>query len=309
MQQEYQKTWIQRRMCTIFQLSSCLLMVSMVTASMGCPGVCNRGAVSKREGYCSSLPSNICGDHCRCSDDPYIQDGYYCDCRGCELNPTALKTGCQDLFNAGFTVSGIYRISPGGVLMDVYCDMNSTYSSSDWRRGGWVVIQKRIDGSTNFYRNWDSYKNGFGYLQNEHWLGNDNINTLTANGANELWIEMTNFRGITKRARFTRFSVEHEGHQYRLFALGYSAQNVEDAGNLLAYQNGQRFTTYDRDNDSWNKNCAQRYVGAWWYNACHTSNLNGKYYFGSSTPYGQGIQWRLFTGLYDSLKTVTMKIR
>ncbi|XP_066915408.1 ryncolin-4-like [Clytia hemisphaerica] len=294
-------------MVAILQIASCLLMTSMVTASLRCPGVCNRGGVSKREGYCSSLPSNTCGDHCRCSDDPFIQDGYYCDCRGCELSPVVLKTGCQDLFNAGFTASGIYRIAPGGVIMDVYCDMNSTYPSSNWRRGGWVVIQKRIDGSTNFYRNWENYKNGFGYLQNEHWLGNDQIHALTGNGANELWIEMTNYEGITKYARFTSFSVGNEASKYQLSASGYSG----DAGNSLAntIHNGRRFTTFDQDNDAWSRNCAKQYLGAWWYGACHNSNLNGKYYFGGSNPYAKGIHWHAFTGHHDSLKTVTMKIR
>lgn len=33
------------------------------------------------------------------------------------------------------------------------------------------VIQRRLDGSTDFYRGWAAYQDGFGNLTHEFWLG------------------------------------------------------------------------------------------------------------------------------------------
>lgn len=33
------------------------------------------------------------------------------------------------------------------------------------------VIQRRYDGSVNFYRDWNDYKSGFGSMNSEFWLG------------------------------------------------------------------------------------------------------------------------------------------
>ena len=33
------------------------------------------------------------------------------------------------------------------------------------------VFQRREDGSVNFFRGWEAYRDGFGKLTGEHWLG------------------------------------------------------------------------------------------------------------------------------------------
>ena len=69
---------------------------------------------------------------------------------------------------------------------------------------------------------------------------------------------------------------------------------VEDS---LAYHNGMAFSTSDNDNDLWaDGNCAEKYLGAWWYKTGHASNLNGFNYNNGSLPelpeyYAKGIIW------------------
>lgn len=80
-------------------------------------------------------------------------------------------------------------------------------------------------------------------------------------------------------------------------------------GDSLSFVSGARFTTRDQDNDTWPGNCAINFLGAWWYTACHSSNLNGFYFNGTHSSYANGVNWRSWKGYHDSLKTTEMKFR
>jgi len=120
----------------------------------------------------------------------------------------------------------VYTISPNGSEpVQVFCDMTTD-------GGGWTVFQRRLDGSVNFYLDWESYKNGFGDLNGEFWLGNDNLHHLTATGDVTLRVELEDLDGNTKYAEYTTFQVADEADKYRLSIGGYSGT----AGDSMEYQ-------------------------------------------------------------------------
>ena len=132
---------------------------------------------------------------------------------------------CAELFQFGINSSGMYTINPdGGKPIHVLCDMTTEC-------GGWTVFQKRLDGSVDFYLGWESYKNGFGDLNGEFWLGNDNLHRLTAAGDVMLRVDLEDFDGNVTCAEYTTFKVADEGDKYRLLIGGYNGT----AGDSMTY--------------------------------------------------------------------------
>ena len=205
---------------------------------------------------------------------------------------TSLLSDCSDLLKSGHTQSGLYSVNPDGTgHFTVYCDMRTD-------GGGWTVFQRRQDGSVDFYRGWNDYKAGFGQLTAEFWLGNDKIHRLTASRPSSLRVELEDWNGVKAYAKYGKFNIGDEQAQYRLEVGSYSGT----AGDSLAPHNNMAFSTKDRDNG----NCALQFTGAWWYNSCLVSNLNGQY-LGDKRDY-QGAVWYNFRGSL-SLKFTEMKLR
>ena len=78
----------------------------------------------------------------------------------------------------------------------------------------------------------------------------------------------------------------------------------------MAYVNGMKFSTFDKDQDKDGKNnCASLFYGAFWYNNCHRANPNGVYLWGKTAHFATGVKWNHWKGAKYSLKAVAMKIR
>ncbi|KAH3791950.1 hypothetical protein DPMN_145440 [Dreissena polymorpha] len=205
----------------------------------------------------------------------------------------------------GVAVSGEYVINHTSYQygMKVYCDVDS-------KNKGWLVIQRRMNGSEDFNRSWADYKAGFGNVKGDFWLGNEFIYQLTKEKPRELRIDIEAFDGLKRYALYSAFSILSESRKYNLYVAGYNG----DAGDSLERDhnnhNNQPFSTFDVDNDrSSTTCCACKYEGGWWYRSCLNVNLNGKYFKESETvPYKQGIHWYTFTGSTTSLKYVQMSI-
>ena len=88
--------------------------------------------------------------------------------------------------------------------------------------GDWLVFQKRMDGSVDFYQGWAEYKRGFGSLTGEFWLGLDNIHRLTSSGNYKVRVDLEDFTGNTYYAEYDSFIVASEGEKYKLSVGSYT---------------------------------------------------------------------------------------
>jgi len=183
-------------------------------------------------------------------------------------------------------------------MLHAMCDQQSM-------DGRWTVVQRRYDGSVNFYRTYREYVRGFGNKQ-EYWLGLERMHELTKNGQYELLIHMTDRMGRKVYAYYNYFMVDSASRGYRMQLGDYQG----NAGDSLSPHANQPFSARDMDRDKWMYNCAQSYMGGWWYVNCHSSNLNGKYYRNGMSDYGKGINWKsYFNDYYGSFMKVEMKVR
>ncbi|KAJ8737692.1 hypothetical protein PYW08_000287 [Mythimna loreyi] len=262
----------------------------------------NRASTNKLDGSVSSVDSVSLINEFRKTIREQ-KSNKKCDCsRGGRVDRSErYPTDCHEIQVQGFNVSGIYKIKPDD--MDpfyVLCDLTTA-------GGGWTVFQNRFDGSQDFYKGWSDYENGFGNLAGEFWLGLEKLNYLTNQKLYELRIEMETTQDQEAYAGYSVFTVGPEQEGYRISTLGTF---YGTAGDSLSYHAGQKFSTYDIDNDEWKDGaCATEHGGAWWYKECDKSNLNGKYSTNNEDNRGQSIYWISFKGPTTPLSKTKMMIR
>ncbi|XP_072233936.1 microfibril-associated glycoprotein 4-like [Leuresthes tenuis] len=195
--------------------------------------------------------------------------------------------------------SGVYIIQPVGASspFPVYCEMRPD--------GGWTVFQRRSGGEVSFNRKWEAYKSGFGDLSEDHWLGLENVFSLTKDYSMKwtMRVDLWDYEGGTAFAEYKDFSLGNEKTAYTLSVGTYSG----NAGDAIrgAYpgidQNGYGFSTIDRDNDGCSPcifgdiavgQCTFSEGGGWWYSKCGSASLNGDWHpSGDNIGFASGIHW------------------
>ncbi|XP_035824253.1 fibrinogen C domain-containing protein 1-A [Aplysia californica] len=211
----------------------------------------------------------------------------------------AVKKGLKPRFCADVQGLGPRPLITLRSGLQVVCDTETD-------NGGWILIQRRISGDVDFLRGWADYRNGFGDLSENFWLGLENIHQLTSQASPlakyELRFDFA-YMGTSYYAAYDEFSLSGELENYTIQISGFSG-NVKDE---MRYHNGLPFSTKDRDNDSFRHyNCAEADHGAWWYRNCHRVNFNGEW---GSSGGGDGLIWDSVTGRYNSATFTEIKIR
>ncbi|XP_071835331.1 uncharacterized protein [Apostichopus japonicus] len=255
---------------------------------------CNSDLLSCDDTYQCS-PNGNCEERqgllqCYCNAG-YTGDGVQCD--------RATASDCQAFI--GESSNSIQLIQPAGWTdepFQVTCDVIDG--------GGWLVFQRRVDSSLSFYRYWNEYREGFGSVDGNFWLGNDKLAALTSQGEYELRIEFDSKSGQHYYAKYSSFSVGDVDTNFRLSVSGYDSSSTVGY-DAMNNHNGREFTTRDRDNDAYGYNCASygtSYQSAWWFNHCYHCDLNAPYSGVSYTIY-----WYNFPCSNYNIQSTEMKIR
>ncbi|PFX30733.1 Angiopoietin-related protein 1 [Stylophora pistillata] len=182
----------------------------------------------------------------------------------------SVSKSCAEIKKRGGSSDGVYAIDPDGKGgFQIYCNQINSAGEP------WTVIQRRMDGSVDFYRGWTDYKKGFGNLQREFWLGLEKIHRLTDQRQQKLRVEIRDFKRYWCWAEYENFTVSGEDDGFRLQSVGSYTGSCIDS---FSYNVGARFSTKDKDEDNnASSHCAVDHQGGWWYKACTQCNLNGNY--------------------------------
>ncbi|GFO06996.1 fibrinogen-related protein 3-2 [Plakobranchus ocellatus] len=90
--------------------------------------------------------------------------------RGQQELPTTCERGMGDDLTKTYPPYVI--MSHDGPKKQILCDTHTD-------GGGWIVLQRRATGDVDFYRDWTSYREGFGSLTGDFWMGNEALFNLT----------------------------------------------------------------------------------------------------------------------------------
>ena len=195
----------------------------------------------------------------------------------CQKDNAPIKSCCC----LGFNTTAFNKRTSGVYTMMNFCGVKcydaEVYCDTSNGGGGWIVVQRRQDGSVDFNRGWGEYEDGFGKLTGEFWYGLRALHCLTGQGGWEMRMDIKLANGTNIFLQYEQFKVASAKDKYKLTVGGFQGTTTDP----MARHNGMYFTTKDSDNDQWDNNCALKGPsnphGGWWYNNCWHINLNNYY--------------------------------
>ena len=121
------------------------------------------------------------------------------------------------------------------------------------------------------------------------------------NGRYSLSVDLEHFEGESCYAEYAEFEIRTSRYEFELHSKGNNPNSTAGDGfnatvpfrksHMDISAHGQKFSTSDNENDHSAVNCAVNFHGAWWYESCHSSNLNGRYHGGRHLSYADCINW------------------
>nr|KAG5709723.1 hypothetical protein BaRGS_027748 [Batillaria attramentaria] len=182
-----------------------------------------------------------------------------------------LARDCEEGFEKGsFTSDGVYNIHP------LNSELPFPVMCKDKPNNRRTYIMERKEGTEDFHRNFHSYRDGFGSVSGDHWLGLEKIHLLATSKPYELRVSIQTKDGTNRFQQYEHFVVSNATSGYKLF-FNYTVPDTL-LGDCLTPLLGASFSTYDHDQDeSVSINCAAKHQGGFWFrgDTCSTCNPTG----------------------------------
>ncbi|XP_077975431.1 microfibril-associated glycoprotein 4-like [Styela clava] len=227
---------------------------------------------------------------------------------------------CEEVYAKGNTQSGVYMIHifHGLYSIPIYCDMETIGAFSG--KTGWMTIQKRVNGEVNFDRGWSDYLQGFGFPNEEHWVGLRNLHNIVQQKAIgqqgitnlKLRIDIEDREGRRSFMEHDSFNILTEEFDFRISNLGRYL-GTTGLGNHMRYSLYSPFSTHDHNTDPKRTDtCVQIQRGGWWFGLCNNINLNGVYPKHDQKMSKQNIflrNWRVVNPNNSAFRYVSIKLQ
>ncbi|ESO85001.1 hypothetical protein LOTGIDRAFT_168263 [Lottia gigantea] len=181
------------------------------------------------------------------------------------------------LKDRGFFITSIKPLPDPEEPFEVLCYL-------EW--GGFTIIQQRehLSQSTDFNKNWIEYRNGFGTLHGNFWLGLEKMyKILQNNNTNGFNLHIHFFDTVYSQCTWQvdKFNLEGESSNYTaIFKNAYFLYSDWCDGMFTSLTPDSRpFSTFDHISYPDNFNCTGREESGWWFADdvnCSFSNINSK---------------------------------
>lgn len=113
---------------------------------------------------------------------------------------------------------------------------------------GWVVIQRRFDGTVDFNRDFTEYQEGFGNPYGEFWLGLERLHKITDYQTHNLYISVIDYHNKTRFAQYDSFAIGSKDEGYNLKSLGKYSGN---AGDFMRTNENKKFSICSKKERGW----------------------------------------------------------